>query len=126
MNSIQREQGSRKNYAKMELNSAPTRLPPEVKDFIQQTDLFYQASVASSGWPYVQHRGGPKGFLKVLSDYQLGYADFKGNRQSLSVGNIQSNSNVSLIIMDYPRKSRLKIWARAEIVTKSEAPELIQ
>ena len=122
---IQTELGSRKNYLRMEQNPAPTKLPDEAKRFIEESDVFYQATVASNGWPYVQHRGGPKGMLKVLSDNQIGYADFKGNKQYLSVGNIQKNNRVSLIIMDYPRKSRLKIWAKAEIVTKADTPELI-
>jgi len=124
--SIQTEFGSRKNYVRMEQNPAPTKLPEDAKNFIEESDLFYQATVSTNGWPYVQHRGGPKGMLKVLSDNKIGYADFKGNKQYLSVGNIQSNNKVSIIIMDYPRKSRLKIWAKAEIVTKTVAPELIK
>lgn len=123
---IQTDFGSRKNYLGMERNPAPTKLPQEVKDFIEQSDIFYQATVGANGWPYVQHRGGPEGLLKVLSDSQIGYADFGGNKQYISAGNVQSNNKVSLIIMDYPRKARLKIWARAEIVTKTNAPKLIQ
>jgi predicted pyridoxine 5'-phosphate oxidase superfamily flavin-nucleotide-binding protein len=123
---IQTEFGSRENYVRMEQNPAPTKLPDDAKIFIEESDLFYQATVSTNGWPYVQHRGGPKGMLKVLSDNKIGYADFKGNKQYLSVGNIQSNNKVSIIIMDYPRKSRLKIWAKAEIVTKTVAPELIK
>jgi predicted pyridoxine 5'-phosphate oxidase superfamily flavin-nucleotide-binding protein len=123
---IQTEFGSRKNYVRMEQKPAPTKLPDEAKGFIEQSDLFYQATVGTNGWPYVQHRGGPKGMLKVLSDNQIGYAEFRGNKQYLSVGNIQSNNKVSIIIMDYPQKSRLKIWAQAEIVTKTDAPQLIK
>lgn len=122
---IQTEFGSRKNYGRMEQKSAPTKLSDEAKNFIEESDIFYQATVGTNGWPYVQHRGGPKGMLKVLSDNQIGYADFRGNKQYLSVGNIQSNNKVSIIIMDYARKSRLKIWATAEIVTNADAPELI-
>jgi len=123
---IQTEFGSRKNYVRMEQNPAPTKLPDEVKSFIEESEVFYQATVGTNGWPYVQHRGGPKGMLKVLSDNQIGYADFRGNKQYLSVGNIQSNNKVSLIIMDYPRKARLKIWASAEIVNKSDNTELLE
>jgi predicted pyridoxine 5'-phosphate oxidase superfamily flavin-nucleotide-binding protein len=123
---IQTEFGSRKNYLGMEQYPAPTVLPHEVKNFIEQCDIFYQASVGTNGWPYVQHRGGPKGMLKVLSENQIGYADFKGNKQYISAGNIQSNNKISLIIMDYPHKARLKIWAKAEIVTKSDNPNFIQ
>jgi len=123
---IQSEFGSRKNYVRMEQNPAPTKLPEEAKGFIEKSDIFYQATVGTNGWPYVQHRGGPKGMLKVLSDNQIGYADFRGNKQYLSVGNIQSNNKVSLIIMDYPSKARLKIWAQAHIVTKADDPKLIE
>jgi predicted pyridoxine 5'-phosphate oxidase superfamily flavin-nucleotide-binding protein len=123
---IQTKFGSRKNYVTMEQKAAPTKLPDEAKGFIEESDLFYQATVGTNGWPYVQHRGGPKGMLKVLSGNKIGYADFRGNKQYLSVGNIQSNNKVSIIIMDYPRKSRLKIWATAEIVTKADAPELVE
>ena len=123
---IQSEFGSRQNYVKMEQNPAPTKLPENAKEFIEASDIFYQATVGTNGWPYVQHRGGPVGMLKVISDNQIAYADFRGNKQYLSVGNIQSNNKVSIIIMDYPRKARLKIWARAEIVTESDNPVLIE
>ena len=123
---IQSEFGSRQNYVKMEQNPAPTELPENAKEFIEASDIFYQATVGTNGWPYVQHRGGPVGMLKVISDNQIAYADFRGNKQYLSVGNIQSNNKVSIIIMDYPRKARLKIWARAEIVTESDNPVLIE
>ncbi len=84
--------------------------------FIEARDGFYQATVNDDGWPYVQFRGGPPGFLKVLDDRTLGYADFRGNVQYLSVGNLAANDRVSLILMDYANRRRLKIWARARIV----------
>ncbi len=123
---VQTELGSRKNYRRMEQNPAPTELSESEIAFIEQSEFFYQATVSSDGWPYVQHRGGPRGFLKVLAGNQIAYADFRGNKQYLSVGNIQSNNRTSIIIMDYPRKARLKVWARSEIVNESENPQLFQ
>ena len=82
--------------------------------FIGQRDTLYIASVSETGWPYVQHRGGPPGFLKVIDDRTLAFADYRGNRQYISTGNLGANNRVSLILMDYPRRARLKIYARAE------------
>ena len=93
--------------------------------FIEARDGFYQATVNEEGWPYVQYRGGPAGFLKVLDAKTIGYADFRGNIQYLSVGNINANDRVSLILMDYANRRRLKIWARAKIVHATENPELL-
>ena len=94
--------------------------------FISERDGFYLASVNEEGWPYVQFRGGPKGFLKVLDSHTMGYADFRGNLQYISMGNISHDNRVSLILMDYARKRRIKIFARAEVVDASQAPELIE
>jgi len=93
--------------------------------FIQARDGFYQATVNEKGWPYVQFRGGPVGFLKVLDARTIGYADFRGNIQYLSVGNMSANDKVALILMDYANRRRLKIWARARIVHAEEEPELL-
>jgi predicted pyridoxine 5'-phosphate oxidase superfamily flavin-nucleotide-binding protein len=82
-------------------------------------------SVGENGWPYVQHRGGPKGFLKVLDQKTIGFADFMGNKQYISAGNLSTDDRVSLFIMDYPNRQRLKLWARARIVHKDEEAELI-
>ena len=94
-------------------------------DFIEARDSFYQATVNEDGWPYVQHRGGPQGFLKVLDQNTLGFADFSGNRQYLSVGNLQANDRIAMILMDYREQRRLKIWGRVKIVHEIDAPELI-
>ncbi|MGE3334982.1 MAG: pyridoxamine 5'-phosphate oxidase family protein [Rhodospirillaceae bacterium] len=83
--------------------------------FISERDSFYVATTSETGWPYIQHRGGPRGFLKVLDEKTLGFADFSGNRQYISTGNIAANNRVCLFLMDYPRRARLKIYARAEI-----------
>ncbi|TXI96502.1 MAG: 2Fe-2S iron-sulfur cluster binding domain-containing protein [Burkholderiaceae bacterium] len=94
-------------------------------DFIEARDSFYQATVNEDGWPYVQHRGGPAGFLKVIDEHTIGFADFSGNRQYLSVGNLFANDRISIILMDYKEKRRLKIWGRVQIVHESEAPDVI-
>lgn len=94
-------------------------------EFLQARDSFYQATVAENGWPYVQHRGGPAGFLKVFDAKTIAYADFAGNAQYLSVGNLFANDRISLILIDYPRRRRMKIWGRARIVHEHEEPELI-
>ena len=93
--------------------------------FLAERDSFYIASVGDNGWPYVQHRGGPKGFLKVLDEKTLGFADFRGNRQYISVGNLNADGRVSLFVMDYPNRARLKLWAWARVVHADEDPALL-
>ena len=101
---------------------APERDPftDDEAAFIQSRDSFYLASTNSDGWPYIQHRGGPPGFLKVLSPQQLGFADFKGNRQMLTTGNLAGNDRVSLFLMDYPHRERLKILGHARVLDARE------
>lgn len=118
--------GSRENNRGFELAEDPrNELQDHEIEFIASRDSFYQATVSESGWPYVQHRGGPAGFLRVLDARTIGYADFRGNRQYLSVGNLNANDRVSLILMDYANRRRLKLWGRARIVHEADAPELI-
>ncbi|WP_374512351.1 pyridoxamine 5'-phosphate oxidase family protein [Niveibacterium sp.] len=118
--------GSRENNRGFELAEDPrNELQDHEVEFIASRDSFYQATVSESGWPYVQHRGGPAGFLRVLDARTIGYADFRGNRQYLSVGNLNANDRVSLILMDYANRRRLKLWGRARIVHEADAPELI-
>lgn len=93
--------------------------------FIAARDSFYQATVGENGWPYVQHRGGPPGFLKVLDERTLGYPDFRGNRQYLSVGNLLADGRISLILMDYAARQRLKLWGRARLIHEADAPQLM-
>jgi uncharacterized protein len=93
--------------------------------FIGARNSFYVASASETGWPYVQHRGGPTGFLRVLDDKTLGFADFRGNAQYISVGNLHHDNRVSLILMDYPSKQRLKILGRAQLVEASDNEALI-
>ena len=101
------------------------RLSGREIDFIAQRDGFYLATISEDGWPYVQYRGGPMGFLKVIDDTTLAYADFRGNMQLLSAGNIGHDDRVSLFFMDYARRRRLKILARAEIIDGRDAPALL-
>ncbi len=123
---IQSAMGSRHNYQAFEQGDIePALLTAFEKQFIQARDSFYQATVGENGWPYVQHRGGPTGFLKVLDDTTIAYADFTGNRQYVSVGNLSGDDRISLILMNYPERQRLKIWGRARIVDEAIEPELI-
>jgi len=123
---VQAEMGSRMAYQAAELGDAETvALSNFEQAFIAERDSFYQATVSQSGWPYVQHRGGPVGFLKVLDEQTIGYADFSGNRQYLSVGNLRGDNRVSLLLMDYPGRQRLKIWGRARVVNERCEPELL-
>jgi uncharacterized protein len=89
---------------------------PDEIAFVSSRDSFYLASVSESGWPYVQHRGGPEGFLKVIDARTLAFADYRGNRQYISTGNVMADGRVCLFLMDYPQRARLKIYARAAIV----------
>jgi uncharacterized protein len=92
--------------------------------FIAERDSFYMATVSESGWPYVQHRGGPPGFLKVLDEKTLGFADFRGNLQYISLGNIAAADRVALILVDYPNRARLKILAHMEVRDLAAEPDL--
>ncbi|MGY2733938.1 pyridoxamine 5'-phosphate oxidase family protein [Sphingomonas sp. UYP23] len=100
------------------------RFGPAEIEFIAARDSFYMASVSESGWPYVQHRGGPAGFLKILDETTLAFADFRGNRQYISLGNVAANDRVALFLMDYPRRRRLKLYARIEARDLAADPAL--
>ena len=96
------------------------------REFIAERDGFYMATVGEDGWPYVQFRGGPKGFLRALDDQTLAYADFRGNRQYISTGNLTADGRTSLFFMDYANRRRLKLMARAEILDAKENTELLE
>ncbi len=100
-------------------------LTEEEVQFIQSRDSFYLATVSDTGWPYIQHRGGAPGFLRVLSPTQLAFADYKGNRQMLSTGNLAANDRVALFLMDYPRRERLKILGHARVEDARQHPERV-
>lgn len=121
---IQERLGSRSTYERVENTSYVDGLTPIEKEFISQMDSFYMASFGENGYPYIQHRGGPKGFIKVIGNETIGIVDFSGNRQYISVGNIAKNPKVSLILLSYPLRARLKIYAEAEIVEIQDNPEL--
>ena len=109
------------------LGPAPERDPltDEERIFIEARDSFYMATITESGWPYVQHRGGQPGFLRVVSPTQLAFADYKGNRQLLSTGNLATNDRVALFLMDYPQRTRLKILGHARVEDARQHPELV-
>jgi uncharacterized protein len=120
----QQQNGSRDAYAKRDGASEPDRLTENEAQFIATRDSFYMASVGAGGWPYVQHRGGRPGFIKALDERTLGLADFRGNRQYVSIGNLADDNRVSLFMMDYPRQARLKLLGRARVVDLADAPDL--
>lgn len=120
---IQTERGSRDAYARMEANDHHA-LGWQERLFIEARDSFYMATVGENGWPYVQHRGGPAGFLRVLDETTLAFADFRGNRQYVSTGNVIDTRRTALILVDYPAQRRLKVWAGAQIVRPEDDPEL--
>lgn len=102
----------------------PARLGPEEIAFIADRDSFYLATTGETGWPYIQHRGGPRGFLRVLDDHTLGFADFDGNRQLITVGNLAANDRVALFLMDYDRAERMKLLGHARVIAAPEQPGL--
>jgi len=123
---VQEKYGTRKSYARMEEGGDQHELTQREIQYIQSRDSFYMATVGENGWPYVQFRGGPKGFLKIMDNTTIGYADFRGNRQYISVGNINSSQKAALILMDYPSQSRLKIWAESEVIYAEDDSELLK
>jgi hypothetical protein len=105
---------------------APDPLGPDELEFIARRDSFYMATVSSSGWPYLQHRGGPAGFLRPIDATTLGFADLKGNRQLISAGNLAASDRAALFLMDYPRRQRLKILAHARTLDARADPALAE
>lgn len=123
---LQERFGSRRQYERLSAQGHSNRgLGPDEREFIGERDSFYMASIGSTGWPYVQHRGGPKGFLKVLDDQTIAFGDYRGNKQYISTGNLLTDDRVALILVDYPRQARLKILGHVEIVERAEAAELL-
>lgn len=126
---VQRQHGSRRLYARQEARSkaldGPDALTDDEREFLAERDSFYLATVSESGWPYVQFRGGPPGFLTVLDAHTLGWADFRGNFQYISTGNLSADNRVALIVMDYPHQRRLKIFGHAQVATATDAPGLL-
>ena len=118
--------GSRENNLRLEISDDPkNQLEDFEREFIAARDSFYMATLSENGWPYIQHRGGPVGFLKVLDSRTIGFADFRGNRQYLSVGNLTANPRTSLMLMDYSNRRRLKIWGTTRIIHEHDEPDLL-
>ncbi len=101
-------------------------LDADARAFIETRDTFYLATVSETGWPYVQHRGGPVGFLKVLGLESIGFADYRGNKQFISKGNVQADDRVSLLLMDYPRRARLKLIGHMKVEEAEDNPALAE
>jgi uncharacterized protein len=124
---LQERYGSRRQYERIASSDATrTQLTPFEIEFLSERDSFYWATVSSSGWPYVQHRGGPPGFLKVIDNQTLAFADFAGNRQYITTGNLLTDNRVALILVDYPNQARLKILGRVKVVEGEEAAPWIK
>ena len=122
---VQQTLGSRTGYALMEEGeNYNDQLSDREIEFVKARDSFYMASVSETGWPYVQHRGGPPGFIRVLDGRTLGFVDFKGNRQYVTVGNVRKDDRVSLFLMDYPNRLRLKLLGRVELVGPEDSERL--
>lgn len=113
----QERRGSRAAYARMEQGEGwETRVTPELAAFLTERDSLYLGTASAAGQPYIQHRGGPPGFVRVLDEATLGFADYAGNRQYITLGNLAENDRAFLFFMDYERRQRLKIWGRARVV----------
>lgn len=122
---VQKLHGSRESYARWENGSDYNHeIDENVAAFLAERDSFYMASVNADGWPYLQHRGGSKGFMRVLSKNRIGFADYSGNRQYISTGNFQQNNRVALFFMDYPNQRRLKILGRVKLISAEDIEQL--
>lgn len=121
---LQEQFGSRHVYEQAEKQNMVDGLTDNEVRFIANQDHLYMASIGENGFPYIQHRGGPRGFVKVLDDQTLAFVDFSGNKQYISAGNLSTNPNVSIIMVSYPHRARLKLYAVARTVQLSEEPEL--
>lgn len=124
---LQEKYGSRRQYARMAMgDGTPDRLGAEEVAFIGERDSFYMATVGATGWPYIQHRGGPEGFLKVIDSQTIAFADFRGNKQYISTGNLASDDRVALIMVGYPGQARLKVLGRVQIFEDEAARQWIE
>ena len=117
----QAERGSAQHYAKRTAEGFPDRVTPELAKFLAEQDTVFLATVSAGGAPYIQHRGGPKGFIKVIDERTLGFADYRGNRQYITLSNLESNDRAYLFVLDFARKQRIKIWGHARVVENDPA-----
>lgn len=124
---LQEIHGSRASYARLDAGAdgAPDLLTPKETGYIALRDSFYMASVSADGWPYVQHRGGPAGFLRHIDGNRIGFADYRGNKQYISTANLMRDDRVSLFLMDYPNRERLKLLGHARSIEREDDAELV-
>jgi hypothetical protein len=119
---VQARKGSRKAYERVENGAGwSTVVTPELRAFLGEQQSFFLATANAEGQPYIQHRGGPRGFLRVIDEKTLGFADFRGNRQYISIGNLAENARVHLFLIDYAHQRRIKIWGEARVVEDDPA-----
>ncbi len=122
---LQERAGSRASYEHMsQFGVGEQELGPYESEFIAARDSFYMSTVTPDGWPYIQHRGGPIGFLRVIDQHTLAFADYAGNKQYISAGNLSVNDRVALFLMDYPNRTRLKIIGHVQLLEPGEDPAL--
>lgn len=117
----QAERGSAKAYAARLEQGFPDTVTPELAKFIAEQDTAFLATATADGAPYVQHRGGPKGFIKVIDEHTLGFADYRGNRQYITLANLSENDRAYLFLLDPARRQRIKLWGRARVVESDPA-----
>ena len=117
----QAERGTAQAYAKKIEHGFPNAVTPELAAFIAEQDTAFLATASAEGAPYVQHRGGPKGFIKVVDERTLGFADYRGNRQFITLGNLSENDHAYLFVLDFSRRQRIKLWGRARVVENDPA-----
>lgn len=120
---IQSEKGSRQSYAKVEQHGWKTTVTPDLELFLSELDMFYLGTSNSEGQPYIQYRGGSPGFLKVIDEKTLGFADFSGNQQYISLGNLSENPKAFIFLMDYVHSRRIKLWGNARVVEGNDSLE---
>lgn len=119
--SLQRKYGSRTQYARMQAHAGESTLTAREREFLEQADAFCLATVSETGWPYVQHRGGPRGFVRVRSQSQIAFADFRGNLQYISAGNVSCDDRASIIVIDHANRRRLKLLGHLRFVDVADA-----
>jgi predicted pyridoxine 5'-phosphate oxidase superfamily flavin-nucleotide-binding protein len=117
----QAERGSAAAYAGRKDEGFPDRMTPELAAFIAEQDTAFLGTASAQGAPYIQHRGGPKGFIKVVDEKTLGFADYRGNRQYITLGNLSENDRAFLFLIDFSRRQRIKLWGRARVVEDDQA-----
>jgi predicted pyridoxine 5'-phosphate oxidase superfamily flavin-nucleotide-binding protein len=117
----QAERGTEKLYAERVAQGYPDSVTPELAAFIAEQDTAFLATASAAGQPYIQHRGGPKGFIKVVDERTLGFADYRGNKQFITLGNLSENDRAYLFLLDFSRRQRIKLWGRARVIENDDA-----